>query len=305
MAGGLGLAGLAPSLPVLIAALAALGAGSGMQDVSMNAHGVEVERRYGRPILAGFHAVFSVGGMLGAAVGGVAAGANVDVSLHLVLTAGIVALLGVVAWSRMLQGHVDRVAEAPLFQRPSAAVVGLGLLAFGSMIAEGSVADWSAVLMSGPLGADAATAAFAFAAFSLTMTAGRYAVGDNVVHRFGPVAVTRWVAVIALGGFIIALAVGTPAGGILGFALAGIGLACMVPVIYRAAGRIPGVPRERASPPPPRSATWGSWLDPRYRVRGRPGRAAPVHRFDGIGPCPCGNVRQSNQPAAMESATAG
>ncbi|MEA2621350.1 MAG: hypothetical protein QOH61_260, partial [Chloroflexota bacterium] len=240
MALGLALAGLAPSLPVLVLALACLGAGSGWQDVSMNAHGVEVERRYGRPILSSFHGLFSLGGMLGAAVGGLAAGQNLPPGVHFVLIAAVVALLGALSYAGMLAGQVDHAEDTPLFQRPPAALIGLGLLCFGSMMTEGSVADWSAVLMVGPLGADAATAAFAFAAFSLVMTGGRLA-GDRIVQRFGPAAVTRAGAVVGVIGFGLALVVGTPLSGIVGFAMVGGGLASMVPVILRAAARFPGV----------------------------------------------------------------
>lgn len=241
MACGLAVAGVAPSLPVLALALAAMGAGSGSQDVSMNAHGVELERRVGRPILSAFHGVFSLGAMVGAALGGLAAGNNLPVNVHFGLTAVVLVVLAVAAYRLMLPGHVDQVAKTPLFQRPPIALLGLGLLAFGSLMAEGSVADWSAVLMHGSFGADAATAAFAFAAFSLLMTVGRFG-GDRLVHRFGPVRVTRAGAIVSLAGFVLALAVGMPLAGIVGFALVGAGLASMVPIIFRAGAHLPGVP---------------------------------------------------------------
>lgn len=239
MAAGLAVAGFAPSLPVLIVGLACLGVGSGWQDVAMNAHGVEVERRHGRPVLSAFHGIFSLGGMLGAAVGGLAAGQNIPVAEHLAVAAFAVLWLAILAFAMMLRGRIDRTTETPLFKRPPLALLGLGLLAFGTMLAEGSVADWSAVLMRGPLGADAVTAAFAFAAFSLLMTAGRFA-GDRLVERFGPVRLTRWGAILSLLGFALALTIATPAAGIVGFALVGAGLSSTIPVIYRAAAHIPG-----------------------------------------------------------------
>lgn len=238
---GLAIAGFAPSLAVLVLGLVLVGAGSGTQDVAMNAHGVEVERRIGRPILSGFHGIFSLGGMLGAAIGGLVAGQALQVGVHFGVAALAIVGLGASAFLWMLPGHIDRATETPLFTRPPMALLGLGLLAFGSMMAEGSVADWSAVLMHGPFGADAATAAFAFAAFSLVMTVGRFA-GDRIVQRFGPVRVTRWGAILAMLGFVIALGLGTPTAGIVGFGLVGGGLAAMVPVIYRAAAHLPGVP---------------------------------------------------------------
>jgi MFS family permease len=241
MAVGLAIAGFAPSLPVLVVGLALVGVGSGTQDVAMNAHAVEVERRVGRSILSGFHGIFSLGGMLGAGLGGLAAGQALAVHLHFGMAAIAIVALGLAGFAWMLPGHIDRLTETPLFARPPVALLGLGLLAFGSMMAEGSVADWSAVLMHESFRADAATAAFAFAAFSLVMTVGRFA-GDRIVDRFGPVPVTRWGAILAVAGFAVALGVGTPISGIIGFSLVGGGLAAMVPLIYRAAAHLPGVP---------------------------------------------------------------
>jgi MFS family permease len=241
MAVGLLTAGFAPSLLVLVPALACLGVGSGWQDVAMNAHGVEVEKLVGKPVLSGFHALFSVGGMAGAAIGGAVVGAAIAVDTHFAVSALFVAATGVLAWALLMPGRVDPPASGPVINRPPRAVVGIGLIAFVSLMAEGSVNDWSAVLMHGSLGASTSTAAFAYAAFALMMTAGRFA-GDWLVARFGPVQVTRVGAVLSLAGFVIAVAVGTPIGGIVGFAFVGAGLAPMVPVFFRAAAHIPGVP---------------------------------------------------------------
>jgi hypothetical protein len=209
--------------------------------VSMNAHGVEIERRVGHPILSGFHAIFSVGGMVGSAVAGYVVGAAIGVELHFTGAAIAIALVGVLAWGLLMPGRIDPPASGAFFQRPPRAVIGLGILAFGSLMAEGSVADWSAVLMHGSLGATTATAAFAYSAFALLMTIGRF-LGDPLVARFGPVQVTRVGALLSLLGFAIAVAVGSAIGGIVGFALVGAGLAPMVPIFFRAAAHIPGVP---------------------------------------------------------------
>lgn len=241
MAAGLATAGFAPSLLILVPGLACLGVGSGWQDVAMNAHGVEVERRVGKPILSGFHALFSLGGMLGAAIGGAVVGAAIAVDTHFAVSAIFIAVAGFIAWALLMPGRVDPPSSGPLLQRPPRAVVGLGLIAFASLMAEGSVNDWSAVLMHGSLGASISTAAFAYSAFALLMTIGRFA-GDPLVARFGPVQVTRVGALLSLAGFLIAVIAGTPIGGIIGFALVGAGLAPMVPVFFRAAAHIPGVP---------------------------------------------------------------
>ncbi len=117
---GLVTAGFAPSLLVLVPGLACLGMGSGWQDVAMNAHGVEVERRVGKPILSGFHALFSVGGMLGAAIGGAVVGAAIAVDLHFAVSAIFIAAIGVVAWALLMPGRVDPPVVRPAAQPPAA-----------------------------------------------------------------------------------------------------------------------------------------------------------------------------------------
>jgi Major Facilitator Superfamily len=241
MCAGLVCVGLSPSFALAVPSLLAFGVGMGTMDVAMNAHGVTVEGRMQRPILSGLHGLWSLGAMAGAAVGGLAAGAGVPVPLHFLAVAGVLGLAGFAVRRAMLPGAVDRVSRTPWFQLPPRAMLGLGLLCFGSLLAEGSVSDWSAVLLSGTFGADAASAAFGYAAFSLVMTAGRLS-GDAVVARVGPVALTRGGALLTAAALGTLLVVGDAGVAILGLALMGAGLASMVPVIFRAAAHQPGVP---------------------------------------------------------------
>src|SRR3954469_25256538 len=114
-----GVVALAPSLVALALLALGLGVGMGSLDVAMNVHGVTVERRYGRPILSGFHAAFSLGGLAGAALGALAAGAGLDVRVHLALVAAACGAVGL-AWSRrFLPGSADAAeAHDPIFVRP-------------------------------------------------------------------------------------------------------------------------------------------------------------------------------------------
>ncbi|HEX7300235.1 MAG TPA: MFS transporter [Solirubrobacteraceae bacterium] len=238
---GAGFVALAPSLPVLCALLLFMGAAMGSCDVTMNAHGVTVERRYGRAILAGFHAAFSVGGLVGGALGALAAAAGLDVRVHLALIAAFAAALGL-AWSRrFLAGDADVVARSePILVRPPRRLLALGGLAFACLIIEGASADWSGVYLRDELGTTAATAALGFTAFSVTMTLGRL-FGDRLVDRFGPEPVVRAGGALAALGFGIALAIAHPAAGIVGFACLGAGMSGIVPIVFRASGHVPGM----------------------------------------------------------------
>jgi MFS family permease len=236
-----GIVALAPSLPLLCVLTLFYGIAMGSLDVTMNLHGLTVERRYERPILAGFHAAFSLGGLAGGALGALAAATDLDVRIHLAVVAALGAGVGIGRSRRFLPGAEDAVGRAePILARPPRQLYVLGALAFACLLIEGASADWSAVYLVSELGTSAAVGALAFAAFSLTMTAGRL-FGDALVARYGPVAVVRAGGVVASGGFGLALLWGEPAAAIAGFACLGAGMASIVPIVFRAAGSVGGM----------------------------------------------------------------
>ena len=199
-----GLIALAPSLPVLCLLAFFYGASMGSLDVTMNAHGVAVERRYGRSILASFHAAFSIGGLAGGVIGAVCAGIGLDVRVQLALVAVVSAAVGLTWSRRFLGGDADAIGHAePVFVRPPRRLLALGVLAFACLLIEGASADWSAVYLRDELGTTAAMAAIGFTAFSVTMTLGRV-FGDRLVDHFGPEAVVRAGGGIAAVGFGLA-----------------------------------------------------------------------------------------------------
>jgi len=124
-------------------------------------------------------------------------------------------------------------------------LLALGILALLGLMAEGAMADWSAVYLHDTLGASPAVAAIGFAAFSLAMAAGRLS-GDALVGRLGPPRVLRGSSAVAAFGLALALLVGRPAIAIVGCALVGVGVANIIPILFSAAARVPGVPPGRA-----------------------------------------------------------
>ena len=232
---------LAPSLVALSALLLVFGMGMGSLDVGMNVHGVTVEREYGKPIFSGFHAAFSFGGLAGGALGALAAHADLDVRVHLVLVGGLCAAVGLTWSRRFLPGSADAVGEHdPIFVRPPRTVWALGALAFACLLIEGASADWSGVYIKDELGASAAYAALGFTAFSVTMTLGRL-FGDGLVARLGSVRLVRLGGAIAGIGFGTALAIGAPPAALVGFACLGAGMSSVIPIVFRAAGQVPGI----------------------------------------------------------------
>jgi fucose permease len=231
---------LSSSLSALVAALVVLGACNGLLDVSMNAQAAAVERAAGRPIMSSFHALFSLGGVAGALLASGAMALGTDDVAH-VSAAALVALVAVVlALPGLLPRSPAPEGSGPALARPTHALVGLGVLALLGLLAEGAMADWSAVDLRDTLGATPAVAAVGFAAFSLAMTAGRFT-GDALVARLGPRLVLRASSGVACVGLAIALLIAQPIAGIMGCALVGMGIANVIPVLFSAASRVPGV----------------------------------------------------------------
>jgi len=231
---------LAPALPSLLLALAALGAANGILDVAMNVQAVAIERRYHRPIMTTFHGLFSAGGLIGAAIAGVVARQGIGPTPHLLAVAAVLAVVVLLVRPWLLPSDVEVGAAGPAFARPSRALAGLGIVAFCVLLAEGAMADWSAVYLRNTLGATAAFAAIGYAAFSFAMAAGRLT-GDWLTARLGPVAIVRLGGVLVALGLGAGLLAGRPLASLLGFAAVGAGLSCAFPVVLSAAGRTPNL----------------------------------------------------------------
>ncbi len=139
------LAAAAPSYAALLALALVFGVVNGALDVVMNTQGSTIERRSERLLLGRLHAAFSGGGLLGAASGAGAAAAGVDARVHL-LAAGLLCLVAVWPTTRaLLHGDGDSAGEGHAFARPDRALLGLGVLAFCCLLAEGAAADWGGV----------------------------------------------------------------------------------------------------------------------------------------------------------------
>jgi MFS family permease len=256
--------GLAGDLPLLAVTLGLVGATSGLLDVAMNAHGALVERGYGRSIMASLHGLWSVGGLLGAVTGGLAARAGWSPARHFAVAALCLGATVVVGTRRLLPAAADAAPTVPVPAAPGAPVQGpggpredgstpgrgsgvpwsapllvLGVVGFSSFFGEGSAHDWSAIYLHDVLDTSAGMAAAGFGAFSLAMAAVRFA-GDRLSARFGPVRLVRASGLVAATGFGLGLLAHQPLAGVAGFALLGAGLACVVPVTFSAAGHLGG-----------------------------------------------------------------
>jgi predicted MFS family arabinose efflux permease len=231
---------IAPTAFAMGAALSVFGAALGAVDVAMNAHAVEVERRHRAPLMSGFHGVFSVGGLAGslAIAGLLAAGVALLASVSIIA----VALLAIVLtqWRALIDTRSDPGAGLrSMFSLPSGRALLLGALCLIVFLAEGAVLDWSAVFLRDERGFSIDRAGLGYAAFSVAMATGRL-LGDRITARLGPVRIARYGGTLAAAGFVIATALPWGAASLAGLVLVGLGASNIVPVLFSAAGRIPG-----------------------------------------------------------------
>ena len=224
---------------VMAAALAVFGAAIGSLDVVMNVHAGLVERLSGRPMMSGFHGLYSAGGMVGAvSVSGLISAGLSPTGATVVVVAALVALLAVTGPS-LLPGGGE--AGGPSFALPHGPVLLLGAVCFVLFLAEGSVLDWSAVLLTSLRHMPTARAGLGYAAFSTLMTLCRL-FGDSIVIKLGPRRVMLLGSLCAAGGFALAVLVPSAATGVIGFGLVGMGASNVVPVMFSAAGRQSAMP---------------------------------------------------------------
>ncbi len=236
---------VAPNAFALAGALFVFGAGVGACDCVMNLQAVMVERDAQRPMMSGFHAFYSIGGAVGAAAmtALLALGAAPWVGACLLVTVmGVVILLAAPHWRR------ERApADAPMFAIPRGVVLLIGALCFVAFLCEGVMLDWSAVFLHEVQAVPAGRAGLGFLVFSVAMTVTRL-FGDRVVARLGALRAVLAGAALGAGGLLMATFADTLPLALSGYALAGLGCANIVPVLFTLAGNQKAMPESLAIP---------------------------------------------------------
>ncbi|RQP21216.1 MFS transporter [Piscinibacter terrae] len=227
------------SYAALLAVMLAYGIAISLFDVSINAEASEIERLTGRPVMSGFHGMFSLGGMVGSAAASVLHTAGVTPTQRLVVGALASAATIVAGWSAMLR--VDGPpAEGPAMSLPRGALLLMGVLAALGLISEGAMYDWSVLYMRDVLAADAGIAALAYASFSAAMAAARFC-GDWVRLHVSAMRLMQLSGTLGAVGMALTLLAPHPLVALAGFALVGLGFANVIPILFSAASRVPGV----------------------------------------------------------------
>jgi predicted MFS family arabinose efflux permease len=236
-----------PSVPVLVPAALLLGGAMSLFDVAINTQGSALEALAGRPIMSNLHGMFSVGGMAGAGSAAALLAAGVPASAQLPGVGLLVALAALAAARGMLPdpstgpGGADAPPDTRArFAWPRGLLLVIGVLLFAGMSAEGVMYDWCVLYLQQDVGLSQAQAAVGYAVFSGAMALARFA-GDTLRARYSETALLGaggGLAALAMAGVLLSA---HPAVAMVGFALAGAGLAPVAPILFNAATRVPGV----------------------------------------------------------------
>ncbi len=233
---------LVPNVVAMGAALLALGACYGSWDVAMNIQGSYVERAANRPWMSRYHACWSVGSVVGAGVGALAALLGVGVTAHFVLIAALVAV-GVAVATRTFvderSGPATADAQVATGRLVNRRLVLLGLITLCGTTIEGAAADWLGLHIADDLGGTAAVAAAGYAVFATAMTTARFA-GPPILSRLGRVATLRLAGLTAGVGVLVAAVASSIPMALVGGAIWGLGIALVFPSAMSAGGETPG-----------------------------------------------------------------
>lgn len=202
-----------------------------------------MESALAAPTMSRFHGMFSVGGMVGASIGGLLAAHGVLPRMHLAIASVLLLLLSLATAPRLLETD-DKITKRSgrlKLRRIPTVFFSLTVIGFCMFLSEGAIADWSTVYLKQVLSAGPGLAAAAYAAFSVGMAVFRL-LGDSFTARLGPAVTVRSGALVAAIALSLALVAPSPSWALPAFAFTGAGFAVIVPIVFGAGGRVPSVP---------------------------------------------------------------
>jgi predicted MFS family arabinose efflux permease len=213
---------------------------AGADDVAMNSQAVSLEKQLGTPVMSRFHAMFSLGGIVGAGIGALIAHVGIAAPVHLTAAAALILAFSL-STAPLLQ---EATTPAPSTTKArfrvrdlSVPLLALSVIGFCIFLSEGAIADWTAVYLKQILHADDGTASAGYAVFSAAMFIFRLA-GDRITARLGRLWTIRGGALLAAAGLAIALIAPHPLWAFPGLAMAGAGYSSIIPVVFAAGGRV-------------------------------------------------------------------
>lgn len=225
-----------PTVFTLSIALFIFGFVGNTVNIAVNTQGLDVQHMMGKPILASFHALWSVGALVGALIGGWTLNHNYTTAAHYLIILVPVSLLAVLSYGYLVPKDDKDHADKKLFALPDKALMLIGVICLCCTLCEGAMSDWSALYYQFVQQDLARKGTTGFTAYAFTMSIGRFT-GDRLIHVFGYRRVLMIDALLIAGGMTLALATSWPVMVIIGFAMVGYGVSTVIPIAYMVAGQ--------------------------------------------------------------------
>lgn len=228
--------GISSNIVALVFSLLAFGFFANLLNISINTQAVIVERLYVKKLMASFHGLWSLAGFAGAAIGAWMIANNIASFTHYLFIS--ITFLIVNSFCAYYLVTKDDVAEEkrPLFAMPDRSLIGLGIIAFCSMMAEGAMFDWSGIYFINVIKVDAQLTGLGYTTFMIAMAGMRF-LADGISARFGLIRILQLSGALTTAGLLLAVIVPDLIPALIGFFLIGMGVSSVVPMVYSAAGK--------------------------------------------------------------------
>ncbi|ADY53435.1 major facilitator superfamily MFS_1 [Pseudopedobacter saltans DSM 12145] len=230
------LPGFTNSTVQLMAVLFVFGSARNIMNISMNGQSVAVQSYYAKSIITTFHGVWSMAGFAGAGLGYLMVANNIGTEYHLPIVGVLMALLSIIAYPQTLYQKPIQEEPKPVFSLPDKSVLGFAVICFACMATENVMYDWAIIYFEKIGLAPASTAIIGFVVYMVFMTTGRFG-GDKIVHRVGIVNIIKFSGLLIFAGLFLAALFPYKAVIFPAFACVGLGVSCIVPLIFSLAGR--------------------------------------------------------------------
>lgn len=212
------------------------GSSRNLLNLSINTQSLGVQKLYDKSILTTFHGIWSFAGFAGAGLGYLMVYFNVQPMWHLLGVSIGMCVLAFYAWPDTLHQKPEPQERKPIFSLPDKQLLKFGLICFSSMACENVMYDWSGIYMQKAVHASRVTANASFVVFMIAVTIGRFA-GDRLVNKWSIKHVLQYSGVLIVSGFAVAIVLPYAIPAIAGYACIGLGVSCMVPLVFAVAGR--------------------------------------------------------------------
>jgi MFS family permease len=216
------------------------GSSRNLFNISANAQSIGVQKLYSKSIIATFHGIWSVAGFAAAAVGTLVVSLNVAPSWHLLTAALFLTSLCFLFYKSNVHQLPQPHEKKKAFQLPDKALLKLGFICFASMACEGTMYDWTGIFMEKAVHASKGMATIGYAVYMIAMTVGRFS-GDKLANRIGVKAMLTWSGILILCGLLLAAALPYTVTTAIGFLMTGLGVSCVVPMVFSMAGKVKGM----------------------------------------------------------------